>query len=229
MKGLAVDSSITKISIAAKNDDHVVTAAYDIGMKQSETLLPAIEYVLEKAGLTPQDLDYTCICRGPGSFTGLRLGYAAVKAFECAVKKPLYGISTLKANAWAFENLGSVVVSIIDAKKDRFYATAYKNGTELFSEGDYTYEKLAELLNKLEESSFILAGPHSDCQVFCENVAPLLNGKTTKIPGSIPPATDALFAITEKMISNGEAPLAEYDGPVYLRVSEAEENISKTK
>ncbi len=229
MKGLAVDSSITKISIAAKNDDYTVTASYDIGMKQSETLLPAIGYVLEKAGLTPQDLDYTCICQGPGSFTGLRLGFAAVKAFECAVKKTLYGISTLKANAWALENLSTLVVSVIDAKKDRFYATAYKNGTELFSEDDYPYEKLAELLNKCEETSFVLAGPLPDCKVFCENVAPLLNGKTVNVPKAVPPATDALFAITEKMISEGKAPLAEYDGPVYLRVSEAEENISKTK
>jgi len=229
MKGLALDSSVTKISVAAKNDDYVVTASYDIGMKQSETLLPAISYVLEKAGMTASDIEFTSICRGPGSFTGLRLGYAAVKALECANKAPIYGISTLKANAYAFENLGKTVVSIIDAKKDRFYACAWKNGTELFSEGDYTYEKLAELLNKAEEKEIILAGPVNDCAVFCENVSPLLNGFSVRVPKTMAPATDALFAITEKMISDKIPPLQDYDGPVYLRVSEAEENINKTK
>lgn len=229
MKGLAVDSSITKLTIAAKNDDHTVTASYDIGMKQSETLLPAIGYVLEKAGLTPMDLEYTAICQGPGSFTGLRLGYAAVKALECAAKAPVYGISTLKANAYAFENLGLPVVSVIDAKKERFYACAYKNGAELFEEGDYSYEKLAALINKFEGQDFILAGPSPDCYVFCENISPLLAGKTAKVPGAIPPSTDALFKLAEKMKEEGKPALQEYDGPVYLRASEAEENISKNK
>lgn len=227
MKGLAIDSSITKLTVAAKNDDHTVTASYDIGMKQSETLLPAINYVMEKAGFSASELEYSSICQGPGSFTGLRLGFAAVKAFECSAKAPVYGISTLKANAWAFENLGLPVISIIDAKKDRFYACCYKNGTELFPEGDYPYEKLSTMLSNSGENTFILAGPEADCQVFSENVLPLLNGISLKIPKTIPPATDALFAIAEKMISDGEKPLQEYDGPVYLRASEAEENISK--
>ena len=87
MKGLALDSSITKLTVAAKNDNHIVTASFDIGMKQSETLLPAITYVMEKAGIETSDLDYMAICKGPGSFTGLRLGFAAVKALECSTKK----------------------------------------------------------------------------------------------------------------------------------------------
>lgn len=227
MKGLAVDSSVTKITIAAKNDDHTVTASYDIGMKQSETLLPAIDYVMEKAGLVPSDLDYTCICRGPGSFTGLRLGFAAVKAFKTANKTPLYGVSTLKANAYAYENFGKLIVSVIDAKKDRFYACAYKNGTEIFPEGDYTYEKLAEMINHLDDKEIILTGPLNDCAVFCETVSPLLSSFSVIVPKAAAPATDALLAITEKMISDKVPPLQEYDGPVYLRVSEAEEKFGK--
>lgn len=227
MKGLAVDSSVTKITIAAKNNDHTVTASYDIGMKQSETLLPAIDYVMEKAGLVPSDLDYTCICRGPGSFTGLRLGFAAVKAFETANKTPLYGVSTLKANAYAFENFGKLIVSVIDAKKDRFYACAYKNGTEIFPEGDYTYEKLAEMINHSDDKEMILTGPLNDCAVFCETVSPLLSSFSVIVPKAAAPATDALLAITEKMISDKVPPLQEYDGPVYLRVSEAEEKFGK--
>lgn len=227
MNGLAVDSSITKLTVAAKNDDHTVTASYDIGMKQSETLLPAIEYVMQKAGLTPSDLDYTVICKGPGSFTGLRLGFAAVKAFETANKTPLYGVSTLKANAYSFESFGKTVVSIIDAKKDRFYAASYNDGTEKIPEGDYPYEKLAELINNSADGEIILAGPKADCQVFCECISPLLKGISVKVPNTFPPATDALLAIAEKDISSGVSPLQEYDGPVYLRASEAEEKLGQ--
>jgi len=227
MKGLAVDSSITKLTIAAKNDDHIVTASYDIGMKQSETLLNAVSYVMEKAGIKPEDLNYTAICRGPGSFTGLRLGFAAVKALESAFKTPVYGISTLRANAFPFDNFGKTVVSIIDAKKDRFYACSYKDGSVIIPENDYPYEKLAELINKSESREIILAGPKPDMEVFCETVAPLLQGFTVRVPKTTAPSTDALFVIAEQMITQNEAPLQEYDGPVYLRVSEAEEKFCK--
>ncbi|MCQ2573610.1 MAG: tRNA (adenosine(37)-N6)-threonylcarbamoyltransferase complex dimerization subunit type 1 TsaB [Treponema sp.] len=229
MKGLALDTSITKISIAAKNDDHSVTASYDIGMKQSETLLPAISYVLEKAGMTAAEIEYTAICQGPGSFTGLRLGYAAVKALECASKAPIYGISTLKANAYPYNTMGKPVLALIDAKKDRFYAGAWLNEKELFPEGDYPYEKLAELINNSCEKEIILAGPVGDCKVFLEAMSSLINDVTFISPCVKPAVTDSLFILAEEMISNKLPPLQEYDGPVYLRASEAEENISKTK
>lgn len=227
MKALALDSSITKITIAAKNDDHTVTASFDIGMKQSETLLPAIDYVMEKAGISPSELDYSAICQGPGSFTGLRLGYAAVKALECASKAPIYGISTLKANAYPYETMGKAIISIIDAKKDRFYACGYKDGNELFPEGDYPYEKLAEFINNSGEKDFILAGPICDCSVFLETVAGNVKDATFASPCVKPAVTDSLFILAEQMISGNIPPLQEYDGPVYLRVSEAEENAKK--
>ena len=52
MKALALDCAVTKFTVAAKNDEHVVAASYDAGMRQSELLLPAIDYVLKTAGLS---------------------------------------------------------------------------------------------------------------------------------------------------------------------------------
>ena len=82
MKALALDTAISCITIAAKNDDNLASLVLDIGMRQSEKLLPAIDYVLSQADLKPGELDYTVLCEGPGSFTGLRLGFAALKAIE---------------------------------------------------------------------------------------------------------------------------------------------------
>ena len=80
MNALAVDSAASRMVIAAKKDDDVATLSLDIAMKQSEKILPAIDFVLSEVGLTPADLDYTAICKGPGTFTGLRLGFSALKA-----------------------------------------------------------------------------------------------------------------------------------------------------
>ena len=78
MKALAIDTSLTRITVCAKNDDKTAYLTLDIGMKQSEKLLPAIDYILSQVELKVSELDYTAICKGPGSFTGLRLGFSAL-------------------------------------------------------------------------------------------------------------------------------------------------------
>ena len=103
MKALALDTAISCITISAKNDEYLASLTLDIGMRQSEKLLPAIDYVLKQADLAAADLDYTVLTEGPGSFTGLRLGFAALKAIELFGNDiPLYGINSLDAYAWPF-------------------------------------------------------------------------------------------------------------------------------
>ena len=223
MKALAVDLAVSKLTVAAKNDDHIVTAVYDIGMKQSETLLPAIEYVLQKANLTVNDLEYLTLCRGPGSFTGLRLAFAALKAIQMAQNIPLYGISSLDVYAEHYQELPFTVLSCIDAKKDRFYAKAFYEGKELFTEDDYTVEKLSELLSKNAKGDILICG--SDACLLKEQLKDVLKCSIYTVDFSVNTA-DQLFKITENKIKNNEPPLNDYDGPVYLRASEAEVQLN---
>ena len=174
MKALAIDCACSRLTVAAKNDDKSCTAIYDIGMKQSETLVPALDFVMEKCGLAKNELDYTCLTIGPGSFTGLRLGISALKAIECAFGTPVYGISSLETYAFPYAEFGLPVLSCIDANKDRFFAGLYKEGKSLFADGDYDIPTLAE-----------------------------------------------------KMLKEGTPGLQEYEGPVYLRASEAEIKLNQ--
>ena len=127
MKALALDSANTKIYIAAKNEDKTVTTVFDIGMKQSETILPAIAYTLEQVKLTAAELDYTVLCKGPGSFTGLRLGFAALKALELANGTPTYAVMTLHSYAFPFKDFPQTVLSVIDAKKEKSWLGRMKH------------------------------------------------------------------------------------------------------
>lgn len=223
MKALAVDCANTKILISAKNDDKIVTVILDIGMKQSETLLPSIDYVLAQTGLTAAELDYSVLCKGPGSFTGLRLGFAALKAIEMAHEVPVYGVLSLDAYAFAYKDFPYTVISVIDAKKDKFYAGAYKNGEPLFECADFTLPELSEKIKDL--NSAFVCGP--DCKTFISEIKELVPNCNFFCATSEIPSTESLFVIAEQMIEQKKPALAEYDGPVYLRLSEAEENLSK--
>lgn len=218
MKAIAVDCAVSKITLSAKNDDKMSSLVLDIGMKQSEALIPAIDYVLSKVELSPVDLDYTAITIGPGSFTGLRLGLSAVKALELAYKVPVYGISSLKAYSYAFENFDYPIISVIDARKEKFYASILNNNKTILEDGDYP---ISEIISNLKEySKVIVAGP--DSEVFVEavkNDLPDTNLIFTKVQ---PLAVESLFKIAEECIEKNIPGLQPYDGPLYLRESEAE-------
>ena len=146
MKALAIDCACSRLTVAAKNEDKTCTAIYDIGMRQSEILVPSLDYVLEKCGLEKSELDYTTLTIGPGSFTGLRLGISALKAIEFAFGTPVYGISSLEAYAFPYAQFGLPVLACIDANKDRFFAGVYKDGQPVLADGDYDIPTLAENL-----------------------------------------------------------------------------------
>ncbi len=84
MKALAVNSSVSAISFAACCADKTALLTLDIGMHQSEKILEGIQCVLSQCGLSGGELDYTAMCSGPGTFTGLRLAFSALKALSLA-------------------------------------------------------------------------------------------------------------------------------------------------
>ncbi|MBP5587429.1 MAG: tRNA (adenosine(37)-N6)-threonylcarbamoyltransferase complex dimerization subunit type 1 TsaB [Treponema sp.] len=226
MKALAIDTSLTRITICAKNDDNTAYLTLDIGMRQSEKLLPSIEYVLSQVDLKTSDLDYTVLCKGPGSFTGLRLSFSALKAIELSHGTPLYGVGTLEAYSYAYSSLPFPVICAVDAKKNRFYVRI-NNGTEnIIEDGDYEIDAIAEKIAGLESSEFFVCG--SDAELFIERIKkdiPSFNKKLFCLKGK-PNETENLFAIAEDMIAKKIPALKDFEGPVYIRASEAEEHLT---
>ena len=218
MKALAIDCAVSKLSVAAKNDLHTVRVSLDIGMKQSEKLLPTIEYVLKEAELTAKELDYTTITIGPGSFTGLRLGLSALKSFEMANKTPIYGIPSLDAYAFPYRTAIETVLSVIDGNRDQFYASFYCRGEKLSGPND---KSITDIIKEIDpETEVLVCGPDSKKFVDEMNEQTPLYSIHCFTPSS--DCTDSLFALAEEMIAQKKPALAEYEGPLYVRKSEAE-------
>lgn len=220
MKALAVDTSSQCISLAVKNGSIYASLALESGRKQSEKLLPAVQAVFFQAGLKPEELDFTVLCKGPGSFTGLRLGFAVVKALQLTCSCPVYGIPTLTAYAHPFYQWPGAVVSVIDAKKNRFYASVFRGGTETAGPADITAEELAACIDP--EEKILAVGP--DAEFFAETLSAVRPQQDIRCFARI--KTDAaqqLLLLGEQAFSAGEPALKEYEGPFYLRKSEAEE------
>ena len=218
MKALSIDCAISRLMISAKNDDKIFTSIYDIGMKQSESIVPAIDYVLEKVLLSPSELDYTAITLGPGSFTGLRLGISAAKAIELAYNVPVYGISTLTMHAYCFKDFELPVLSAIDANKNKYYANLSEKNKTILEDGDWDTDIIIKNVKKIKK--LIVCGPDAhklkDIIIAQNKKIKILTPKTNIV------TAEALFSIAEDMISKNQPGIKDFDGPLYLRASEAE-------
>lgn len=223
MNILVLDCAVTKLSIAVETEDKFISQTYDIGMRQSEILVPTIDEILSKAGITAADLNYSALTIGPGSFTGLRLGISALKAIELAYNVPVYGISSLKVYSYAYEKLNLPVISCIDANKDKFYASLTENNTSILEEGDWEVSQIVEKTKGF--SKVLIAGP--DAKKLAGLIKEINKDIDLLVPEVSSMTTEALLAITKEKIANGEAALKDFDGPVYLRASEAELALKK--
>lgn len=218
MKALVIDAAASCMHIAAKNDDFKASLSLDFGQKQSQKLLPSIDYILSQLELKASELDYTALTSGPGTFTGLRLAFSALKAIELAHNVPVYGIPSLDAYAFPYSCFDGTVVSVIDAKKDQFFAAIYENGRQICEAEDTSAEIIAAKLDKSKK--ILLCGP--DAKVFANELKKIDSSLKLTVFDSQPVPSESLFTIAESMIEQKIEPLADYDGPVYLRKSEAE-------
>lgn len=128
MKLLALESSDRVAEAALYLDGTVYTLSGDSAKKHAETLLPAVERLLDSHGLTTADMDAFAADIGPGSFTGVRIGVCTANALAMAHGKPVIAVNALEALAYGRPGR---VLAMIDARNGNAYAAVYADGTEL--------------------------------------------------------------------------------------------------
>jgi tRNA threonylcarbamoyladenosine biosynthesis protein TsaB len=127
---LAADTSLSILSVALVLDDALLGAvALEGRSSRNEKLLPAIDWLLTEAVVERGSIDLFAITRGPGSFTGVRIGLATMQGFALALGKPVSAMSTHEAIAPANGR-----VSIVDdAGRGEFYVSAFENAREVIA------------------------------------------------------------------------------------------------
>lgn len=223
MNILALDCAVSKISVAIKFGDKTISQIYDVGMRQSEILVPVVDDILKKAEISAKDLDCAALTIGPGSFTGLRLGISVLKALEAAYDIPIYGVSSLEVYSYAYKNAGLPVLCCIDANKNRFYARLFdENNDEILQDGDY---EVAQILKKLNFEKILITGPDA------KKIHEILKNANVKtklfLLNRADNPAENLLEIAQKKFNDKEKPLQDFDGPIYLRASEAELKLRK--
>jgi tRNA threonylcarbamoyladenosine biosynthesis protein TsaB len=119
-----------------------------IDAARSELLFTIVDSLLTTACVKIEDIDLFVCQRGPGSWTGLRIGFSAVKGFALALHKPYISIPTLDcaAHSAALSGFDGVVLPVLDAKQQRFFCALYENGERTTDYLDASPEAIAALI-----------------------------------------------------------------------------------
>ena len=157
MKILAVDSSSITASVAVVDDDKIVSEFFmNAGLTHSQTLAPMIDAVLKNSKTEPKDIDMYAVTVGPGSFTGLRIGAATVKAMAFANDKPCVGVSSLEALAYNSHSESGLICACMDARCDQVYTALFESKNSIISrvteDGAELITDLTEKLKKTDKS-----------------------------------------------------------------------------
>ena len=129
MNLLAIDTAGKTAAVAVLRDEVLLyEATANNGLTHSETLLPMVDTALKACGLRCADIDLYGVTAGPGSFTGLRIGLAAVKGMALPRQTPCAGVSTLEALAWGMAGQGTVV-GALDARRGQVYWAGFDLAT----------------------------------------------------------------------------------------------------
>ena len=123
MKILAIDTANAYCSIAIITDDAILDSMRSTQVnKQAESLFIMIEALLERNSLSYRSIDIFVVTKGPGSFTGVRIGMAAAKGLSLITQKKLYGISTLETLAFIkISSSKDNIHAILNAGRDKAY------------------------------------------------------------------------------------------------------------
>lgn len=150
---LSMDSSSLVTTVALLKDEHIL-GEYTINFKREHSiiLMEKVEEILKDCNVDISEVDGFVVSKGPGSFTGLRIGMATVKGLSMGSNKPYVSISSLDALANSLLTFDGIICPIMDALRDSVYTCLYKNiDGKLTKIYDYSALELTELAKVLNE------------------------------------------------------------------------------
>lgn len=229
MKVLGIDTSSNVASVSVTDED-VLIGEFVINHPKthSQKLMPLIKSLFESLEISLEEIDLVAISKGPGSFTGIRIGMSAAKAFSQALDIPIVSVSTLDTLAFNDLREDRLIVPIMDARRSETYTCIYEysNGElkRITDEMAISIEELAKKIKELNKASIFMG---DGVKVFKDYLLENLeNVEIASIDKRMQRASSVAVLGKIKYEKFGAEDLYEIE-PNYIRKSQAERDYDK--
>lgn len=228
MKILALESSGLVASVAVMEDQKMI-GEFTTNFKKthSQTLLPMLDELIKTLDMELSDIDAIAVSKGPGSFTGLRIGSATAKGLGLALNKPLIPVPTVDALAYNLCGSAHLICPMMDARRQQVYTGlyAFENGhfKVVLPQRAVPVEEIIDEINQRGRSVIFLGDGVPVYKTLIES--------SVKTEYQFAPAhlayqrAGALGALAQIYYSEGKIESASAHRPDYLRVSQAEREL----
>jgi tRNA threonylcarbamoyladenosine biosynthesis protein TsaB len=214
MKILYLETSSKNCSVAISDDEKLLCLTEEVSenYKQSESLHTFVEWALEGAGISIKDIEAVSLGKGPGSYTGLRIGASSAKGFCYGLKVPLIAVNSMESMIEPFLGRNyDFVIPMIDARRMEIYTAVYDGET-----GDEVSSTEAKIL---DENSF---GEFKDKKILfigdgAEKAKEILQLPNAEFNKDVYPSAKYLIQKTIKKINQKEFEDIAYFEPFYLK------------
>lgn len=228
MRILAVDTS-SNVATAAVMEDNTLLGEYILNHKKthSQKIMVMIEQLLADLELTVQDIDLFAASVGPGSFTGLRIGVATVKALAHAAGKRVVSVGTLEALAYNVPHAEHIIVPIMDARRNNVFTASYiwdEGFKEIGGPEAISIEECVESCGEFLDTIFVGDG----VAVHGEYIREKLGEHAIFPHGAVIGArASSVAACAMEKAKRGDAQSYLEMKPYYIRKSQAEQELEK--
>lgn len=223
---LAIETSSPILSIAFQQDGKPFVESTLQGYSgHVENLIPLIDQMLKNQSVSISEVDTFLLGRGPGSFTGLRVGFATVKALQTVQKRNCYGAASLDMIA---EHItlkdGSVLAVGLDAHRSRIYSKFFvRQQNEWKPQSEIQLHSIEEFMKALPENGWLAGDALLRYREILEPKQKLMHWNFLPEPDGYPRAASLLSLFQKKDSRIQKLQTPEDFLPLYLRLSEAEE------
>lgn len=228
MNILAIDSSNKPLSIALVADNQIkATKTITTSKKHAEKILPIIDDLMHLSDLKPKDLDRIVVAKGPGSYTGIRIGVTAAKVLANSLQIDLVAVSSLKTLVLNVQRQNVLVVPMFDVRNDNVFTALYEKKEQkiktLIADRHINIDDWLEQLSQ-QSKQIIFVGV--DVVNFSSKIMDKIGDNASFISGvdNLPQASNLAFYGADQEIVENVNELK----PDYLRLTKAEVDWKKT-
>lgn len=210
---LNIETATTNCSVSLSKDGETLVLKEDMssGYSHAETLHLFIDEVFKIAKLKPIDIDAVAISKGPGSYTGLRIGVSSAKGLCYALNKPLIATDTLEGLAHQVKISDGFIVPMLDARRMEVYSAIYDSNFNLHSEikAEILTEESYSTLLKMNKVYFIGSGVEKTKTLIEHPNAIFVEGKL--------PSANEMGLLSEFKYKKSDTEDVAYFEPYYLK------------